>query len=125
MIASQRPLLGKVGEMLAAEYLKKSGYAILEKNYRCPMGEIDLVADHRGTLVFVEVRTKSSNDFGSPLETIGRAKRFKLWQAAAHYLTERGVYRDTMRFDAVGILLAEGAEPVIELAQNAFTKGEI
>ena len=116
----KRPLLGQLGEMLAAEYLRvKKGYTILERNYRCTCGEIDIVADDGGALVFVEVRTKENDFFGHPLESIDFKKQGKLRQVARFYLSERHVWRDTVRFDAVGILLAEGEEPVFDLVQNA------
>ena len=68
---------GILGEKLASEFLKKRGYRIREANYRCPQGEIDLIAQHNDYLVFVEVRTKKSLDFGSPEESITAIKNKK------------------------------------------------
>lgn len=118
-----RPLLGRVGELLAAEFLRKKGLTILERNYRCVFGEVDLVATDHGVLVFVEVRTTSSDDLGYPLESIGQKKRSKLTQVACHFMTERQEAEDGARFDALAILLREGQEPVIEWVQNAFSGG--
>jgi putative endonuclease len=118
-----KPLLGQLGEALAVEYLKLRGYMVIERNYRAPSGEIDIVADDHGVLVFVEVRTKTSEEFGRPLETIGALKRMHVSRAACEYLAERGVSRASVRFDAIGVLLREGEDPEIELVQNAFSRG--
>lgn len=122
--SSDRPLIGKLGEALACEYLRMSGYQILERNYRCQIGEIDIIASEGDALAFVEVRTKTSDAYGLPVETIRERKRAKLRQVAGHYLSERGPRGRCMRFDVVGILFREGEEPVIELIRNAFYRGE-
>ena len=77
---------GILGEKLARDFLQKRGYRILESNYRCPEGEIDIVTRHADTLVFIEVRTKRSLEFGSPEESITPAKMEKLRAVASHYL---------------------------------------
>jgi putative endonuclease len=76
---------GILGEKLAREFLKKRGYRVLETNYRCAEGEIDIVARHKDYLVFIEVRTKTSVDFGSPEESITPAKKGRMRAAARHY----------------------------------------
>ena len=118
-----RPLLGKVGEALAASFLKRRGYRIVEQNYRCEQGELDIIAEHEGALVFVEVRAKSSDDFGTPLESITPVKQAKLRQVAGRYLAERDLPRfDSLRFDAVGITFQEGLDPRIELVRDAIVR---
>lgn len=119
-LSLMRPLLGAVGEMLAAEHLKRSGYRILERNYRCKAGEIDVVAKEGGVLAFVEVRSKSSDAFGTPLESIRFRKRSKLRQVAAYYLAERSIDCDGIRFDAVGVTWPAACEPSCELVRDAF-----
>ncbi len=77
---------GMLGERIAGEFLGKNGYDIIETNYRCPEGEIDIIAKREDTLVFVEVRTKSSRFFGSPEESITRAKKERLSVLAERYV---------------------------------------
>jgi len=74
------------GEKLAQDFIRKKGYRILENNYRCPDGEIDIVARHKDCLVFIEVRTKTSLEFGSPEESITPAKKERMKATAWHYL---------------------------------------
>ncbi len=81
---------GILGEKLARDFLEKRGYRIQETNYRCPEGEIDIVARHQDFLVFVEVRTKRSLDFGSPEESITLAKKERM-RATAFYYQQRTV----------------------------------
>ncbi len=73
------------GEKLAKDFLKKRGYRILETNYRCPEGEIDIIARHKDSLVFIEVRTKTSLEFGSPEESITLTKKERLRTIASYY----------------------------------------
>ena len=76
---------GILGEKLAKDFLKKRGYHIWETNYRCPEGEIDIVAKHKDSLVFIEVRTKKSLAFGSPEESITPAKKERMKATASYY----------------------------------------
>jgi len=82
----QNRILGQLGENLAAGCLEADGYEILERNYRCPYGEIDLVARKDGYLVFVEVKTRRSRAFGEPAEAVSRSKQKKIRLTAATYL---------------------------------------
>ncbi|MFZ5452760.1 MAG: YraN family protein [Thermodesulfobacteriota bacterium] len=114
-----RRQLGDAGEDLAAATLKKQGYKILERNYVTPLGEIDLIARHRGELVFIEVKTRSSNKFADPQDAVTPAKQARLQRLADYYLQRQCLGEVDMRFDVVGItLLAEG--PKVEVIQNAF-----
>lgn len=110
--------LGARGEALAAQYLQRAGYRILVRNYRCRYGEIDLVAEEGGNLVFIEVKTRSGAGFGHPLEAVDRRKRGQLTRAARRYLEENGAGERFCRFDVVAISLA--GEPRLELVRNAF-----
>jgi putative endonuclease len=97
--------LGKEGENLAAEFLKKNGYRILERNYRTRRGEIDIVCEHKGFIVFVEVKTRKSLAFGGPEEAVDRRKRNKIFEVATHYLMEKSLLgKADCRFDVVTIL---------------------
>ncbi|MBC7105406.1 MAG: YraN family protein [Firmicutes bacterium] len=96
---------GRRGEEEAAAYLARRGYEIVARNYRCPWGEVDIVAREGGTLVFVEVRSRTSLAFGLPEESVDRRKRARLRRAARHYLYSRGGPADGCRFDVVALLL--------------------
>ena len=114
-----RRSLGDRGEDMAAAHLKKQGYKILERNYRTPIGEIDLVARHQGALVFIEVKTRRSRRFGSPQEAVHPAKQERLRNLAEYYLQQQGLGEVTVRFDVVGILWQE-EKPQIEVIEGAF-----
>ena len=114
-----RRSLGDRGEDMAAAHLKKQGYKILERNYRTPIGEIDLVARHQGVLVIIEVKTRRSRRFGSPQEAVQPAKQERLRNLAEYYLQQQGLGEVTVRFDVVGILWQEG-KPQVEVILGAF-----
>jgi len=111
---------GILGEKLACDFLGKNGYRILETNYRCPAGEIDIVARRRDTLVFIEVRTKRSRGFGSPEESVTPAKMEKLRTVAAHYGQHRPDLPASWRIDVVAVQLDRNNRPSrIEIIENA------
>ena len=97
--------LGKWGEDMASRFLKNKGYLVLETNYRCRWGEIDIVAVDEGQIVFVEVRTRSSDDFGTPEESITPAKGHRLIATAQDYLQRRGQEGLDWRVDLIAIRL--------------------
>ena len=105
---------------MACDFLGKNGYNILETNYRCSEGEIDIIAEQEETLVFVEVRTKRSEQFGSPEESITPAKMERLRAVAAHYGQNREGLPASWRIDVVAIQLdRNGRASRIELIENA------
>jgi len=114
-----RRSLGDRGEDLAAASLKKQGYKILERNYRTPLGEIDLIARHQKALVFIEVKTRTSDRFGAGQEAVHHAKQARLRKLADYYLKQKRLGEVEVRFDVVGILWGEG-KPQIEVIQGAF-----
>jgi putative endonuclease len=107
--------LGVRGEDLACAELQRQGLQVLERNWRCRLGEIDIVAAEAGanglTLVFCEVKCRSGLGFGHPLEAITFSKLRTLRQLAALWLREHHVRASTIRLDAVGVVLAPGREP--------------
>lgn len=107
---------GGPAEDLAAAFLERQGLRILERNYRCRFGEIDLVARSGAQLVFVEVRARTSEAFGGAAGSITAAKRRRLVAAARHYLARRGA-DEPCRFDVV---LVRGAEQRMEWLTDAF-----
>lgn len=98
-----RTRVGAWGEERAAQFLQALGWSVVERNWRCPRGEIDLVVRQPdGTTVLVEVKTRSGSGYGSPLEAITVAKQAKLRELATIYRREQGIRR--VRVDAVGVL---------------------
>jgi putative endonuclease len=110
---------GRLGERIAAMRLILSGYRIVEKNYRTRYGEIDIVARDGVTLVFVEVKTKKSAEYGPPEEAVDERKRKKLTRMASLYLTEHGGDDGACRFDVVTVDLT-GVLPKVRLIRDAF-----
>lgn len=92
---------GRSGEEKAAKYLQKKGYAILERNYRCRFGEIDIIAADKNTLVFVEVKARSGSKYGMGYESVRPDKQAKLTKTAQHYMAEKG--ESLARFDVISI----------------------
>jgi len=116
---TQKITTGKEGEKIAAAYLKKNGYEIIEINFRCPIGEIDIVAKEKNDLVFVEVKTRKSIELGYPEQAVGMRKQKKMSQLALWYMQKRKIADTNARFDVVAItLLPEKNE--VKLIQNAF-----
>jgi ribonuclease HII len=116
----RRARLGRLGEELAAEHLEREGYVICQTNYRCEVGEMDIVALDSDCLVFVEVRTRSSRRFGSPEESITAAKRQKLIEVAQTYLLEHQSQPPDWRIDVVSIQLSPRRElERLDLIKNA------
>ena len=119
-LSMHRGELGPEGERLAERFLRKRGYRILARNYRCSCGEIDLIARDGETVVFVEVKGKSGGEFGSPLEAVTARKRQRLALVANYYLTAFKLHHLRTRFDVVGIRWVAGGEPGIVLVRDAF-----
>ncbi len=112
--------VGILGEKLAQNFLKQRGYHILQTNYRCPEGEIDIVTEHRDSLVFIEVRTKKNLKFGSPEESITPAKKEKLRAVAYRYQQTHDNLPSSWRIDVVAIELDQRDRiSRIELIENA------
>lgn len=112
--------VGAAGEELAARELARRGYVIRERNWRCAAGEVDLVAEQDDALVFVEVKTRRSNQFGAPEESITFAKRAHLIAAAQTYLQEHQLQDCDWRIDVVAIELGpHGRVQRIDVIENA------
>jgi putative endonuclease len=94
---------GEKGELLARQFLKKKGYRIIETNYRCPMGEIDIVALHKKCLVLVEVRTKSNPAYGTPEESITKTKALHMERCAEFYRQQHPKSPENWRIDLIAI----------------------
>ena len=115
-----RQEVGKLGEKLARKFLKKRGYHIRETNFRCREGEIDIIAQKKDCLVFIEVRTKSNSDFGTPEESITLAKKKRLIALASAYINTHQSLSSLWRIDVVAIEIDQnGKTKRIELIENA------
>ena len=99
----ERKQLGAYGERIAARYLQEKGYRILKKNYTCPLGELDLVTEKEGCLIFVEVRTCRGTSFGLPEESVGRVKQRRIRRLAQYYLSAIGYPERAVQFDLVAV----------------------
>jgi len=115
----KRREIGALGEQLACDFLGNNGYRIIQRNYRCPGGEADIIAMQSETLVFVEVRTKASRRFGTPEESITTAKMEKLRNVAAYYWQSLEKPPENWRIDVVAIQLDGQRVSRIELIENA------
>ena len=120
----KRKETGNLGEKLARDFLKKKGYKIIETNYRCADGEMDIIARQKDCLVFVEVRTKTGSGFGSPEESVTATKRAKLRTVAARYLQEKSNLPEQWRIDFVAVELEPtGKVRRIEQIESAVGEG--
>jgi putative endonuclease len=99
-----KDLLGREGEQAAVDYLTGQGFRILDRNWRCAEGEIDIVAADKRCLVVCEVKTRSGTRYGTPLEAVGRAKRARLRRLAAQWLNAHGIRFGEIRIDVIGLL---------------------
>ena len=111
--------IGRGGEELAADYLQRQGYRIIARNYRTRQAEIDIIAKHKGVLVFVEVKTRRSKGFGHPKWAVTPAKQRKISMAALEYLKKHRAMQSRARFDVVTIQRMDG-NLHIEVIANAF-----
>jgi len=119
-MADRRRALGRLGESLAARELERRGYRIVARNWRCPVGEIDLVAEHDDMLVFVEVRTRRGNARGTPQESITPAKQAKLIETAQTYLSEQETGECDWRIDVIAVEMSPRGQLLrIDVIENA------
>ena len=115
-----RILLGKSGEDLACRELRRRGYEILARRFRTRVGELDIVARDGPTIVFVEVKTRTSAAYGAPYEAVGPRKQYKIWLMATDYLQRRGWNDKPCRFDIVAISVERDGRRRIEVLTSAF-----
>lgn len=113
--------LARIGEDHAARYLRSRGYRILERNFRARSAEVDIIAQHKDALVFIEVKARSSNEFGEPREAVTGWKQHRIVNAARAYSAQRAVKEQTIRFDVVEVFLTpEGRVRKVEVIPDAF-----
>ena len=117
---AQKDELGRRGEAIAADYLAGGGMRLVERNWRCPRGEIDIVARDGDELVFVEVKTRSSMAFGHPLEAITVAKLARLRRLAVLWCAAHPGRHDRIRIDAVAVVAPAFGAVVVEHLRRVF-----
>jgi putative endonuclease len=115
----KRQTLGRAGEDEAVKALARSGYRILVRNYRCRLGEVDIIAADGKTVVFVEVKTRGSDAFGAPAGGVDARKQRRIIAASQTYLAEHGLTEAPVRFDVVSVEKRDGGF-AIELIADAF-----
>ena len=119
-MSEKRGIVCRTGEELAAVFLQRKGYSILVRNYRQKCGEIDIIAEERGTLVFVEVKTRNNTAYGHPFAAVTEKKQRQIGRVAQDYLARHKLFDRPARFDVVSILMDGDRPPMIELLPNAF-----
>ncbi len=116
--------IGSLGEDVAVNYLIQNKYQIIERNFRCKSGEIDIIAKDGGYIVFIEVKTRRNDDFGTPLEAISYSKVSKITKTAQFYLMYNNMQNNDIRFDAIEIIGELENEKLVvksvDLIKNAF-----
>jgi putative endonuclease len=120
---SSRQQLGKRGEAAAAKFLRNLGYRIAARNYRCPVGEVDIIALDGSTIVFVEVKSRTSADAADPEITVHGQKRRRLTRAAKYFLSRKSGLDPPCRFDVVAVVLPETGPVEVEHFIDAFSPG--
>lgn len=121
-LLSDKAALGKWGEKRCEKFLKKQGYRTLARNYSCKTGELDLVmADPRGAVVFIEVKTRTSNDFAEPQDSITTGKKIKLKRTAGYFINVHKIQKRPHRFDVITVILDSKNGQTIKHYPNAFT----
>ena len=98
--------IGKLGEDLAVIYLNRMGYKILERNFRCRAGEVDIIAKDVEEIVFIEVKTRTNNTYGEPSEAVDYIKKEHIIKTANYYLYKNKLYNKSIRFDVIEVFLS-------------------
>jgi putative endonuclease len=106
--------LGKYGEDMAVQYLESAGLIVLARNWRCALGELDVIAREGGCLVVCEVKTRRSNDFGGPFQAVGPRKVRRMRQLVIRWLDEQQVHVPEIRFDVIGIIQPLVGAPTLQ-----------
>lgn len=118
---TEKSLLGRRAEELAAAELKRRGCEVIETNYRCRYGEIDIIAQNGRTIIFVEVRSRRSTEPAYPSESVTRKKQSKLILTAQHYLSAKNYPSDQdCRFDVIAVNFEQGKPVAVEVIEDAF-----
>ncbi len=117
-IKGENRRLGIAGENAAAKYLKSQGYKILKRNYKCPLGEVDIIAQKGDVVAFVEVKTRTSDYFGLPNEAVDERRRQRYRNCVRYFFAGREI-EDTVRFDIIEVTVGDGKRTLNHI-ENAF-----
>ena len=109
--------LGNIGEQIAVEYLEKNNYQILKRNFYCKQGEIDIIAKDEQEIVFIEVKTRSSINFGQPSEAVNKIKQKHMYRTAQYFLYKSNCMNNFIRFDVIEVLIENGKFNVNHIKQ--------
>ena len=113
--------IGALGEGIAESYLRNLGYKILDKNFRCKCGEIDLIASNKGYICFIEVKTRYGINFGMPAESVSFSKQHKIYKTSEVYIMWKNIINSNFRFDVMEVLLNNGNNDfLVNHIENAF-----
>lgn len=118
-MSKQNLYLGKIGEEEAVGLLKDSGYRILQRNYKTRLGEIDIIAEEKGVICFIEVKTRQTDRFGLPSEAVSKFKQRQIAKCALAFLKEKNILDKKARFDIVSIIYSK-ENPKLDLIRDAF-----
>lgn len=116
--------LGRRGEDAACQFLKKQGFKILHRNFRCPIGELDVVAIKQERLHFIEIKTRSQDRFGNPEEAVGREKQTKIIRIAQWYSKQFSQETRRMSFDVLAVSFVNGKVAATKFIEGAFLAGQ-
>ncbi len=120
MAKRDRKATGAAGEAAAAGYLKKAGFRIIERNYRTPVGEIDIIAQKGKEIIFVEVKARFSNGFGYPADAVGHVKQHKIIKTALWYMQAEKPREKNLRFDVISVMFDQRGSYSIDHIPYAF-----
>jgi len=118
-LSDYKKRVGNKGESIAEDYLKRKGYEIIHRNYRCRLGEIDIIAKDDDTIVFIEVRTKQNRNYGTPQDSVTPMKMDKISKTALSFIQGKNLTGFSYRFDFIAVTYSQG-KPNIEHIENAF-----
>jgi putative endonuclease len=113
-VQNSKQLLGATGEEIAVDYLVSQGYVVFDRNWRSKSGEIDIIASEKFNsqeeLIFIEVKTRSSRDYGDPIEAITATKYLRMYRLALEWLSENSASREAWRLDVISIVISRAQE---------------
>jgi putative endonuclease len=119
-MSSSNQETGVIGENISERYLLKEGYEILERNFRCRLGEIDIIARRGSYICFVEVKTRHGNFFGNPCEAVNHIKQKRIWRIAEFYIQKNKLFDFSFRFDVIEVVLDRGRSYTLRFIRDAF-----
>jgi putative endonuclease len=119
-MSSQKKILGRWGEDIAVQFLERKGYTVLTRNFFTRYGELDIVAEIEGSLIFVEVKTRSSNNFAYPEESVTTRKQQRMLHAAEQFFAQNPASPTSWQFDIIAVTRCPGLSPEIEHFENVI-----